>query len=286
MLLQLQRRNSVVVRTALFGALGIIAVFTGAYRVHASPVVGTISGYAFSNVGGYVNFGTTNGAAQVTDGSLSGYAWSANDGWITLAPTQSGVRNNGTGTLSGFAWDQTAGWIDFTGVTIDSDGRFRGTATGGTVNGASYAINFDCTNCNVRTDWRPAVSRPAYNSGSGGGFLLPGTTIVTPPVTEPPPGSLPPTSLPQIPPPGAPSTPVKTSFYEWAKAAVRGVIPKSSIPVPTATTSRTVATSSTPRGTLSKTPAPTTSSIVSIIGSVIQSIVAGFSAFFHLFVKF
>lgn len=161
----------------------------GAYTVHASTTIGTIDTtykYAWSNVGGWVNFGATNGGITVTDTTLTGYAWSANDGWINLAPTQSGVTNDGAGNLSGFAWDQGAGWVNFSGVTINSSGKFTGTATGGTVNGASYAINFDCTNCDVRTDWRPSSSRTTTTTVTPAGSIglfPPSQTI--PPQTSP-----------------------------------------------------------------------------------------------------
>ncbi len=142
----------------LFGAL-----FFGASFAYASATVGTVSTvhkYAWSNVGGYVNFAPLHSHVTVTDSALSGYAWSANDGWINLSPAYGGVRNNGKGVLSGFAWDETAGWVNFSGVTIDSSGVFHGRATGGTVNGASYVINFSCSSCDVQTDWRPASERP------------------------------------------------------------------------------------------------------------------------------
>jgi len=146
----------------------------GAYVAHASTTSGTIDTtykYAWSNVGGWVNFGATNGGITITDTALTGYAWSANDGWINLAPTQSGVTNDGAGNLSGFAWDAGGGWVDFSGVTINSSGKFTGTATGGTVNGASYVINFDCTNCDVRTDWRPSSSRTTTTAVTPSGSI-------------------------------------------------------------------------------------------------------------------
>ncbi|MFA5745089.1 MAG: hypothetical protein WC887_02650 [Candidatus Paceibacterota bacterium] len=152
--------------------------FISPISVHASTTSGTIDTthkYAFSNVGGYVNFAPDKGGLTITDSAITGYAWSANTGWINFDTTQSGVTNDGEGTLGGFAWDSNAGWISFSGVTIDSSGQFHGQATGGTVNGVSYGINFECTSCVVSTDWRPASSRP---SGSGGGSssTLPRTT--------------------------------------------------------------------------------------------------------------
>lgn len=200
-----QRRNNVVLRGTAYLALSIFfilpIIFAGA--PHASASSGGIDAthkYAFSNVGGYVNFGTANGGVTVTDNILSGYAWSANDGWINLAPALSGVKNNGSGTLSGFAWDESAGWVNFTGVTIDSSGQFQGQATGGTVNGASYAINFDCTSCSVVTDWRPS---------SRAGFTGSISPIIVTTVTPPPPSAsstVPVVSLPSpLVPPRAPS---------------------------------------------------------------------------------
>lgn len=152
-----------------------ILVFGGASQAIASA--GTISSshkYAFSNIAGYVNFAPTNSTVSVTDTALTGYAWSANDGWINLAPSHGGVKNDGMGHLSGFAWDPIAGWVNFTGVTIDASGKFHGMATGATVNGASYAINFDCTSCDVETAWRitgaisPVYVAPAAPSNVSG----------------------------------------------------------------------------------------------------------------------
>lgn len=140
--------------------------------VRASESVGTIDStykYGWSNVGGYVNFAPTQAGLTITDTGITGYAWSANSGFINFDTALSGVTNDGEGTLGGFAWAEGAGWISFTGVTIDSTGRFAGTAVGGTVNGASYTITFDCTNCDVRTDWRPASTRTSTDSSSGQG---------------------------------------------------------------------------------------------------------------------
>jgi len=91
-----------------------------------------------------------------------GQAWNANYGWINLTPTQSGVRNNGAGSLSGYAWGANLGWVSFSGVTIDSNGQFTGTATGD----YSGDITFDCTYCNVVTTWRPTGNVVPSISGS------------------------------------------------------------------------------------------------------------------------
>lgn len=164
-------------------AVLILVFLVSASYAHASQTSGTVSStykYAWGNVAGYVNFAPTNGGLIIGDSAITGYAWSASTGWINFNATQSHVTNNSSGTLGGYAWDAGAGWVSFTGVTIDTNGKFHGSATGGTVNGASYAINFDCTNCDVRTDWRPASARTvttttttttstSVSSGGGGG---------------------------------------------------------------------------------------------------------------------
>src|SRR5665213_1590589 len=99
----------------------LLLLLAGASVVYASATSGTIDPlhkYAWSNIGGYVNFAPSSSTVTVTDAGLSGYAWSANDGWINLAPTEGGVHNDGNGTLSGFAWDASAGWVDFTGCLL------------------------------------------------------------------------------------------------------------------------------------------------------------------------
>lgn len=137
----------------------------------ASQTNGTISStykYAWSNVGGYINFAPTKSIISVTDTGISGYAWSENDGWINLSPSGGGVTNNGNGVLGGSAWDTFKGWVSFTGVTIDSSGRFHGKAVG-----IKETISFDCANCDVRTDWRPISARTptvTTNNGFIGGF--------------------------------------------------------------------------------------------------------------------
>lgn len=131
----------------------------------ASTTDGTVSGYAWSENIGWINFGATNGNIRVTDSSLTGNAWSTNKGWIKLDPTTSGVRNTSSGVLSGYAWGQNVGWINFSGVTINSSGEFTGIANGTNTG----RINFDCTYCNVQTDWRPQSQR----QDTGGGGALP-----------------------------------------------------------------------------------------------------------------
>lgn len=144
----------------------------------ASATDGTVDSvykYAWSENAGWVNFGCDNCNVHITDSGLTGYGWSDNYGWINLNATSSGVTNNGEGQLSGYGWGENLGWINFSGVTIGSSGNFSGMASG-TVSGR---INFDCSGCQVKTDWRPQSVRttpaptPTPSSGGGGGGGLP-----------------------------------------------------------------------------------------------------------------
>ncbi|MHB8392545.1 MAG: hypothetical protein ACYDBH_23680 [Acidobacteriaceae bacterium] len=192
MIVRLAAKRSLAVIFALAGSLFALVPFV-AYA--SSGTVSSSYKYAWSNVGGWVNFAPSNSIVTVTDSALTGYAWSANDGWINFSPSNGGVTNSG-GTLGGFAWDQSAGWVNFAGVTIDSSGQFHGQATG--ANG--YAINFSCTNCDVRTDWRPTsapvpIAAPAVPGSISPVIIppLPSVPPVTPPPGEAPPGVQPPT---------------------------------------------------------------------------------------------
>lgn len=140
----------------------IFGLFLPLSHVSAGTIVSPYQ-YAWSNNVGYINFANL----TVHDSALSGYAWSTNSGFIKFNPAQGGVLNNGTGNLSGSAWGEQLGWIDFNTVSIGSDGKFSGTATGTLVG----TITFDCPNyCDVRTDWRPAATPSVtVSSGAGGG---------------------------------------------------------------------------------------------------------------------
>ncbi len=168
----------------LFSKFSVIILFSIFYFlnsniVFASTTDGTIDNtykYAWGENIGWINFGTSGGNVHITDSALTGYAWSDNYGWINLAPTTSGVRNNGEGTLSGYAWGEKLGWIDFSGVRIDSvSGEFSGSATG-TISGQ---INFSCANCKVKTDWRSVSART--NISVAGGLSSAAYTPPTPP---------------------------------------------------------------------------------------------------------
>lgn len=188
--------RSLVRRGVVHGFLLLCFLTSAPHALATSGTIDPVYKYAFSNVGGWMNFNPSNAGLTITDSLVTGYAWSANDGWINFAPTNGGVRNDNQGHLSGYAWDQTAGWVNFAGVTIDAVGRFHGQAVGGTTNGASYIINFDCTNCNVTTDWIPASARA---QGSISPIYYPPlvqSSATPPPAPEPPAGQLPPIKTP------------------------------------------------------------------------------------------
>ena len=141
--------------------LGVLASAT-------NGAIDTSYKYAWSENVGWLNFRADEGNVRVTDSSLSGYVWSQNYGWINLSPSAAGVTNNAEGNLSGSAWGEGTGYIDFNNVSIDSNGVFRGTATGA----ITGTINFDPSgSIKVVTDWRPRSVREA---DTGGTTITPG----------------------------------------------------------------------------------------------------------------
>lgn len=164
----------------IIATLASVAFLTGlvADRAFASVTDGTIDNthkYAWSENAGWLNFGCLNCNVRITDSALTGYVWSENYGWINLAPTKGGVKNDGEGILSGYAWGESLGWINFSGVTINSVGKFSGSASGD----ISGQINFDCANCAVKTSWQPKSARPSLG---GGGMPPEWHNLPTPPV--------------------------------------------------------------------------------------------------------
>lgn len=143
----------------IFFIVFLFCIF-GASKVFASDSVGAIDPsykYAWGEKIGWINFGCTNCHVQITDTGLTGYAWSDQLGWLNLAPTNAGVTNNCLGQLGGKAWSSRLGWVNFSGASIDFNGKFNGVS--GSINDKSGRIKFDCTNCNVQTDWRQCSLR-------------------------------------------------------------------------------------------------------------------------------
>jgi len=126
------------------------------FAVPLQSLAGTIDplyNWAWSDEIGWINFSQTGGTVTITDTALTGYIWNENYGWINLAPTEGGVINTTAGDLAGFAWGEYVGWIDFDNAMINASGKFTGTASGSIIG----TLSFDCTQCDVRTDWRPTT---------------------------------------------------------------------------------------------------------------------------------
>jgi len=154
--------------------IGVFLFSLSGNLVHASQTDGTIAtggnaGFAWSTSVGWINFGIANGNVHITDAGMTGNAWSTLRGWVNLAPSNGGITVAVDGTLSGYAWGTNLGWINFSGVSINSSGKFVGQATGTLVG----TLTFDCDNCSVITDYRPqnfrTVTPPPSSSGGGGG---------------------------------------------------------------------------------------------------------------------
>jgi len=137
-------------------AIGFLMDFGLAKVLAATGVITGGNSFAWGENIGWVNFLASGSDITITDTNLTGYAWNSNYGWINLSPSTSGVTNSCSGTLGGYAWSSTLGWIDFTGASINSSGKFTGVI--GTSGSTPGRITFDCTNCDVETDWRPSCS--------------------------------------------------------------------------------------------------------------------------------
>lgn len=157
----------------------IVLLLLAALPAMASETNGTVLStdkYAWGDLIGWINFAPTDGSdyvgLRITDDAVTGFAWSREHGWINFAPGSSGqgVTNTPEGELGGSAWVASLGWISMEGVTINEDGEFVGIA--GTAGTDTARISFDCGNCSVVTDWRPASVRGDSDDGGdddGGG---------------------------------------------------------------------------------------------------------------------
>lgn len=145
----------------LFGVLFVAAI------TQASTTNGTIdanNSFAWGEKLGWINFAPTStgnvyNGLTITDTAITGFAWSRVYGWINFAPTNGGVTNNCQGQLGGYAWSSQKGWINMGGVVINSSSVFTGIA--GDVSSTAGRINFACTNCLVKTDWKQCALRTA-----------------------------------------------------------------------------------------------------------------------------
>lgn len=131
--------------------------------------------FAWSENGGWFNFGSGDGGVMVADSALTGYIWSENLGWISLNCSNNNscetsdykVSNDSEGNLSGYAWGENIGWVNFAptngGVHIDSLGEFSGYAwsenTGWIVFNCQDLDVCAVSDFKVRTTWLPLSVR-------------------------------------------------------------------------------------------------------------------------------
>ena len=280
-----QRRNNSIAPRFLF--LAVLVLGSAAPALAASGTIDATNKYAFSNIGGWINFSPTKSTVTVTDSALTGYAWSANDGWINLSPTLGGVKNDGKGILSGYAWDPSAGWVSFTGVTIDTTtGKFSGKATGDTIDGAVYTINFDCTYCDVVTDWRPTVASSNTTTSAPGAIspiIIPLLTPIPPLVLSPIPiiPSSPPASRTSgssgTGPTGSPGAAGKRMVFPSEPALTPPTKMVFNNAIPSASHAAALIKSTTQK---------IFASVSGFLHNVVQSIAARVTSFFKLFFKF
>lgn len=171
-----------------FVSLGFVFFFSFAFasETNGTIVSGGNNGYAWSDQAGWVNFGCTNCGISITDSGITGYAWNSNYGWINMDPSNSSVSVAANGALSGHAWGSGLGWVNFSGVTINSSGKFTGQGTGANIG----MLTFDCANCSVTTDFRsqnfrtvsltPSPTPPGGGGGGGGGGSAAGPLVSAP----------------------------------------------------------------------------------------------------------
>jgi hypothetical protein len=176
-------------REKIIAVLAIVLLISplSAFASSSQGTIDAAHSYAWGENLGWVNFAASSSNVTVTDAGLTGFAWSQTYGWINLNPTHGGVMNDGQGNLSGYAWGQDMGWINFQGAAINSSGKFTGII--GDASSTAGRISFDCANCDVETDWRPASERgpatvvtggsSAYDLTINGGATSTATTSVT-----------------------------------------------------------------------------------------------------------
>ncbi len=171
---------------AIFLIVCVSYLLSFAHEAQASETNGTIVsgtdiGYAWSDQIGWVNFSADTGHLAITDTGITGYAWSTQASWLNMAPQNGGVHIDAHGALSGFAWGSGVVWVDFSGVSISSGGKFTGQATGATIG----TLTFDCTHCDVSTDYRPlsfrtssSTTHPHSNSSTTAPIYIPSPVYI------------------------------------------------------------------------------------------------------------
>ncbi len=160
----------------IFKKLTIISsvsiLFSATFVFASTGTIDDTYKYGWGENLGWINFKPNAVGLTITDSVVTGYVWSSNAGWINFSPAVGGVTNTTLGVLGGSAWSTNMGWISMSGITINSSGKFIGTA--GTLGSTAGRITFSCANCDVRTSWRPAtdsVGGGSVGSGVGSGLF-------------------------------------------------------------------------------------------------------------------
>lgn len=169
----------------LAGLVLVFSIFSFWYVTATEPTnIKTEYKFAWSENGGWLNFGSNDGGVMVADSELTGYVWSENLGWISLncsnndscAVSDYKVANDSEGNLSGYAWGENIGWINFAptngGVHIDTAGEFSGYAwsenTGWIVFSCQDLDVCSASDFRVKTTWLPlSVRNQNDDNGEG-----------------------------------------------------------------------------------------------------------------------
>jgi hypothetical protein len=89
-------------------------------------------------------------------GNLSGYAWGENVGWINFEPTGGGVRiDPASGVFSGYAWGENIGWINFAsnGKPVKTSWRGNTTPPSATFDFLTTTLHIPCLNLGTTSYW-------------------------------------------------------------------------------------------------------------------------------------
>lgn len=121
--------------------------------------------------GPYANTNGTNFGINIAgDGTLSGYAWGENIGWVNFSTSSLGADrarfDTGAGRLRGYAWGENVGWINLNDAT-----HFVGInpACAGNANGDNI-VNVDDLNI-VLSQWATSVTPCTGGDINGTGFV-------------------------------------------------------------------------------------------------------------------
>jgi hypothetical protein len=209
---------------------------------------GNLGGYAWSENAGWINFHPTNSQVTIdSNGNFSGYAWGENIGWVKFDHAQTSYRPTTTwSSAASYTITSSAnsnGSISPSGsvaISLGGSQTFTFAADSGygilnvTVDGISQGAINSYTFTNVSASHTISVSFRLVRGSGGGGNIVFGGQISTPPVTP----QTPPVLTPQESPPPSVnlSDPVSIKKeIERLQALVRELTPPTASPVFTQT---------------------------------------------------